>query len=444
MTDHQDDFDVADDFGQEEQVSSASGISKIVEIVKSSFLAKVGLLIVGGAGIASAFVAITSPDPIEETKSIVRAGDTSSVQVAPGTETLDKKYLEAVQQGNQQRADAAATTGASALPTPIAPVKSGIDIPQPAPEEGGDPLKEWKQNIAARKVKSEQAVEEEIAQPPAPPLPDVVPLVQPVRPRVELKADPQASTALANQARTIIAAQAPGKARMVSITSMPSAYEEMKKSQTASKTPSASAQAQSASSSQAAMPPPGAEKVIVPAGQIAYAQLLTELNSDVPSPALATVLSGPFAGARIIGAISTMDDYIVINFSKIMKDDVGYAVSAVALDERTTLPAQRTSIDHHYLERIILPAAASFVSGYGSALAETGTTTTTTAGGGVVSNKPKPSAKESLYKGLEESTSTLSSVIEEGASKEPTIRIARGTTMGILFLETVKTSSIEQ
>lgn len=440
------DIDVQDDMDSPDGLEQEAEKPSLKDVWQNNPLLKIGGAVLAGAIAIFAYTTLTKPNPIEETKSVVMGADTSDVKALPGKETVDKAYVDAVQTKNQQRAEVAEITGGSAMPTPIAAAKTpGIEIPQAAGNNISDPLQEWKRNVQARKINSDEvSFEDDVVAPP--PQPELVPMVQPIQPQAVVKMDPAAAQALAGQMRTIIAAQVPPPSKVLNVTPVKSAYDRQLEEAKAAVAQTGRMGVTGAGPDNvvSSLNKPASAKVIVPAGQIAYAQLLTELNSDVPAPALAAVLSGPFVGARMIGKMARQDEYIVITFDRIIKDDVSYKVNGIALDEKTTLPAHRTDIDHHYFSRIILPAAAKFVQGYGSAVAETGTTTTTTAGGGIATDKPKPSAKESIYKGVESAAQTISDVIQEDAKKEPTIRVARGTTMGVLFLESVKTSSVEQ
>src|SRR6202021_599971 len=111
-------------------------------------------------------------------------------------------------------------------------------------------------------------------------------------------------------------------------------------------------------------------KTIVPAGTVSYAQLLTEANSDVPGPILAQIMSGPLAGARAGGEFKTLDDYLVLHFALVNFKGKDYQIDAIALDPDTTLGGMATDVDQRYFTRVILPAAAGFMQGLGSALAQ--------------------------------------------------------------------------
>ncbi|MCE9507193.1 MAG: hypothetical protein K8R48_02605 [Alphaproteobacteria bacterium] len=268
----------------------------------------------------------------------------------------------------------------------------------------------------------------------------------------------EAAKALLDQMRVIISAQTPPKPDKAVFTPETSPYNKLKTELQAKEAAAATAEAKGgsapggASAGAAGAAAAGAEaagetekQTIVPAGSIAYAQLLTELNSDIMGPALVQILSGPFAGGRAIGKVKVKEaynEYMVLTFTTLVKDGVSYKMNGIAMDENTTLTGQATDVDHHYLDRIILPAAAKFVEGYGGALAKTGSTVAPPTGAGaepVTVAEPKPSPKEGLFKGLEESTKVVTEIIGKSAERPVTVKIAKGTTMGIFFIDPVTT-----
>ncbi|MCB1840227.1 MAG: DotG/IcmE/VirB10 family protein, partial [Alphaproteobacteria bacterium] len=112
-------------------------------------------------------------------------------------------------------------------------------------------------------------------------------------------------------------------------------------------------------------------KIIIPAGEIEYGQMLLEANSDVPGPVLVLLVSGPLKGSKLIGTFSVQDDYLTLRFDRIVVEGRDSAVDAIALNPDTSLPGIATEVDHRYLQRILLPAAAAFVEGFSEALAQT-------------------------------------------------------------------------
>src|ERR1700722_3605418 len=186
---------------------------------------------------------------------------------------------------------------------------------------------------------------------------------------------------------------------------------------------------------------PAPIKAIVVAGSIASARLLNDLNSDIPGPVLAQVTSGPFEGGRAIGAYSRDligdNGYITVTFSKIVKDGVVYNISATALDQNSTLAGLRSNVNHHYDERLALPAAADFVKGYSQALGTVGTQTITTAGGGVASSTPAPSPRQAVMQGFQDSSGQVANQLQQDANVPVTVSLSRGTAMGLLFTQSV-------
>jgi len=405
---------------------------------------KIGALVVALSLAAGGYLMFFST-PEEGAKSVVSMSGVSEVKSTPGLTELDPAYHKAVDETNKANAKQEADTGGSALPIPVSSSKTGnIDIPEEGDNKKTDVLAEWRSATETTRLNQvKQATEEESAPP------EVVAPMQPVRVQPTIHSNPDMVKALAEQMRVIIEAQTPPKAALLQVTQETAPYIVQKEAEKQRKAEADNARSQngngqngstaSNTSMSSDSKKEAAPKTIVPAGSIAYAQLMTELNSDIEGPALAQVLSGPFEGGRAIGKVEVKDEYMVISFSRIVKDAVTYSMDGVALDEKTTLAGQATDVDHHYLVRVILPAAAKFIEGYGSAQAETGQTAVSTAGGGSSTTTPKPTAKENIYKGVEEASKKMSEILDKAADRPITVKVAKGTTMGIFFLNNVTT-----
>lgn len=431
-----DDIDIDND--GEDLDSGAPERASLKDTWNGNPLLKLGAVIGGVVVLAFLYFNFVGPAEEDKPKTILNTAGASDVKVVPGQEDVDEEYRQAMEKENKMRAEQALSTGGSAIPTPIGTSQNeGVVVPEAPTTPKEDPLATWRAMAESKRVLQETAApaaqEEEAMRP------DVVPMVQPVRPQAAVKMDPNAVQALAGQMRVIVAAQAPEGAKTVGITTEESPYMKLKKEKSApekgegpagmSNSPGVYGQAKAG------------QKVIIQAGSISYAQLLNDLNSDIKGPVLVQMLSGPLEGGRGLGQFTMMDEFLVLTFTRIVKDGVTYTVDAIALDEETTLAAQASDVDYHYFRRVILPAAASFVEGYGAAVAETGTSTTTTAGGGVASDVPEPDAKEELFKGIEKASNKVSQIIDQNANKPITVKLFRGSTMGILFNEPVTTQN---
>lgn len=442
MVDENNDIDIEtqeDDFDQD-----LAAKPSLRETWDSNPMLKIGAIVLAVALAGGAYFTFFGPDK-EETKTMIRTPSAGDVKNIPGQSDTDSTYMNALKQGNDQRVAKAVETGTSALPTTIGSSNTNVlNLPQSTAGQA-DPLETWRREAEARRLQDQQKIMEQEQE--SAPQPDVAPLVKPIVPtQTQLKADPEAAKRLAAQMRVIIAAQVPPASKVEGITGVKSAYalmkqqeeEEKRKQQTNADGSVVNADGTTTAGAEGAA---AKQKVIVAAGSILYAQLMNELNSDIPGPVLAQILSGPFSGGRALGTLALQDEYLTLTFNKVVKDGVVYSANGIALDETTTLAAHQTSVDHHYFTRVILPAAAEFIKGYASAAAETSTTTTTTDGGGVATDDPAPDANEQIMAGVEEGANKVSSILDQNANKPVTVHVAKGTTMGILFLESITTAS---
>jgi intracellular multiplication protein IcmE len=181
-------------------------------------------------------------------------------------------------------------------------------------------------------------------------------------------------------------------------------------------------------------------EILIEEGSIIYGQLLIEANTDAPGPVLAQIVTGPYAGSRMLGSFEATDNYLILSFNSIVIDGMGHETQAVAIDPDTTLPGVVTEIDRRYFKRIILPMAAEFVRGLSEAVSESGSTTITIDSGGTTTsqtNEDKDEEQE-VASGIEAAGEKFGELIEEEAQNtKPMIRVAAGTPLGILFVEPV-------
>lgn len=432
MTDHDNDFDLdnQDDFGSETPPERAS----LKDAWDNNPLMKIGALVLVASVLFGAYM-IFFGDKKEENVSIVAQTAASGVQVTVGGAAVDDVYKAAIEESNAQDKQRAENQGISTMPVPISTTDDDqISLPQLPTQTDDDPLQQWRKTLDATTITRDDDVPTQMDLPPEAPM---MAMQRPSAPTPTAKMDPDAAKRLSEQMRVIIASQLPGTAKTLVATAVTSEYTLMQDA-AGGKGGRGGVNADSIYGDDPDVDL-AKEDVIIPAGNIAYGQLLNALNSDIPGPVLVHVLSGPFTGGRALGQFQVSDKYLIITFSAIVKDGVYYNVTGIAMDENTTLTGLSSDVDYHYFSRIILPAAASFVSGYASAVAETGTTTTTTSGGGVVENDPEPDTEEELYKGLEEAADSVSDVLEENSDRPITVKLAKGTTMGVLFMKPVMT-----
>ncbi len=181
-------------------------------------------------------------------------------------------------------------------------------------------------------------------------------------------------------------------------------------------------------------------KILVPAGTVSYAQLLTEANSDVPGPIMAQIVSGPLSGFRAIGSFqvtTNYEKYLILKFALADKKGKEYKIDAIALDPNTTLGGMATEVDERYMVRLVLPAAAGFLEGMGEAMGQNAQTVTQNGNATFIATA-RNGYRQGIYRGAEESSRTASQFFQNQANQtKPLVRVAAGTPMGLFFVAPV-------
>lgn len=174
------------------------------------------------------------------------------------------------------------------------------------------------------------------------------------------------------------------------------------------------------------------------AGDIIHAVLDTGINSSEPSPIMATVVSGQYKGAKLLGRFMRSGKKVVLQFNTMSIP--GYprsvAINTIAVDPETNRTSMATDVDNHYFLKYGVLLAATFLKGYSEAVSNQGSTTTITPLGGIVQTQDKLNSKEINQKAIGAVGTELAEQTKETINDlEPTIYVEAGSTMGILFME---------
>ncbi len=186
-------------------------------------------------------------------------------------------------------------------------------------------------------------------------------------------------------------------------------------------------------------------RLYIKAGSVLFGVLDTSVNSDEPGALLATVVSGKYTGAKMVGNFThqAQQESVLINFTQmsIPKYAKSITVQAVAIDPDTARTALASDVDKHYLLRYGMLFASSFISGYGKAIASQGTTTTSPLTGATTSTTPPLSNKQIFEEALGEFGTQLGQATRPYFNTPYTVTVDQGTAVGILFLSDVELSS---
>jgi type IV secretory pathway VirB10-like protein len=180
----------------------------------------------------------------------------------------------------------------------------------------------------------------------------------------------------------------------------------------------------------------------VRAGTVVPAILITPINSDTPGPILAEITSGPLSGARLIGSFSASESQVVVKFSTLsmVGQPRSFTVQAYAVDQNTSSPGLATDVNHHYLQKYGLLAAAAFVGGYGQAVEAQGTTTVVSPLGGATVTQGQLSNSQVAKAAMGQVGDRLANQIQQDSSNiHPTIKVEGahgqgGVPIGVMFL----------
>jgi intracellular multiplication protein IcmE len=398
------------DFDQEENKNTLGYLWRNNPLVKAGSVLIIAALLIG-------VVIYFGMERKKPDQSVVSSG--ADITQAPGTEEVSPRIREAIEEVNQAEVERAQKEGDSAVPIQIDPPSAALPIPA-EDQEQEDPLQKW------RKLQEERLQKEldrtEVVEPAPPVDPGPNPAIAGL------------AEAMSQQMQSILERQGHNNFGYKII-----ADQDFIDSLNASSDEDFSDFSDSDFNENGG----GGDfsdtgTILVPAGEIEYGQMITEANSDVQGPVLALIASGPLRGSRLIGSFAVQEEMLSLNFNTLVYKGQSIGIEAVALDPKTTLPALATDVDHRYLKRIVLPAAAAFVEGAASAISQSGLTTVSVEGSTVAEDSEEPDQKQQIASGIEEAGEEVRDLIDEEVDNTKVlVRIEKGTPLGILFLQPV-------
>ena len=426
MTNNTDEFDTGGFDSSEQADEQGGGAKKNGAAWRQRPLFKLMIIMIAVAVAIAVALGVSSTSPVEKSN----LAKVPTMNATPGGKA-SPYFLEQNKQAGDQRAEAAFQQGTSALPTPMG--QQGTDIPDMRPKEAADPLKEFraeterlKNEMKQQQQQSNQQIQimqRQMQQAPKP-------AQQPE------KEDNSLAQAMQKQMGQLMESWNGHSMKVVQGGGL---SEEVKKVEAKASMAEKEGKA-SLSSLASASPPLVTDGVLVSAGTVNYAQILTEANSDIPGPILAQILSGPLAGGRAVGAFQVQGDYLVIHFNLVTLQKKTYSVNALALDPDTTLGGVATEVDHRYFDRVLLPAAGAFVQAFGQNMGQN-PESSTVSNGVVVTTQARQSMRDAVYAGVGSMGQSVSQFLQQQASAtKPLVRVSVGTPLGVFFLTNVSES----
>jgi|GEM_PF-2776639 len=181
------------------------------------------------------------------------------------------------------------------------------------------------------------------------------------------------------------------------------------------------------------------ENILLRPGDILYAETLTGVNSDLPSPVIADVVSGEYKGARLVGNFTTdvQSSKMVVEFRNMtFEDGRVYQIQGVAVDGKSAETAVRSDIERRYVARYAPLLASTFISGYARAMAQPKQTVIGTGDTAQVITE-QSTERESILAGVSVAASAIANDIASYAPKGPKVILQSGWPIAIMLTEPV-------
>jgi intracellular multiplication protein IcmE len=180
-------------------------------------------------------------------------------------------------------------------------------------------------------------------------------------------------------------------------------------------------------------------KLLIKAGNMMYATLDSEVNTDDGDDVIATIRGGKWDGSKIIGRIEQGRNNIRLKFSMMAPQDgrPTMRINAVALREEDAKQGVADDIDHHTFERYTSLAVASLLSGYGRAYSTPVGTTVISPGGTISTTTTEPTDKRVIGMAVGEMGQAMAQEIGRGFNRPPTYSTPAQKGFGLFFMQDV-------
>lgn len=175
----------------------------------------------------------------------------------------------------------------------------------------------------------------------------------------------------------------------------------------------------------------------IKAGSVLFGVLDTGINSDEKSPIMATIVEGKLKGAKLLGSFQRVEEKVVLQFTTLSLPMLSSSIpiNAVAIDANTARTALASSVDNHYMLRYGTLFAASFMSGVGQAVKDSGDSVIIdNATGETIRFKGGVAFGKAAVIGLGEVGTRLADALRPTFNRPPTVTVKSGSGIGLLLM----------
>lgn len=180
-------------------------------------------------------------------------------------------------------------------------------------------------------------------------------------------------------------------------------------------------------------------KPMIKTGNIMYATLDSEVNTDDGGHVLATVRGGDWDGSKLIGQVEQAPNNIRLNFTVLSPQDGRdtMRINAVALREDDAKQGMADDIKRHTLSRYTALAVASILSGVGQVARQPVGEIIVLPNGQVISSNQEPSDRRIIGSAVGELGSNMSQEIRQGFRRPTTFMTEANRGFALYFLQDV-------
>ena len=193
-----------------------------------------------------------------------------------------------------------------------------------------------------------------------------------------------------------------------------------------------------AATPEAAQPAPPSKAMELKPGDLLYAIMDVGVNSDVPSAVLATVTSGAYRNARLMGGFQRHDERLVLAFNRaVLPSGETVQLEAYAVDPATSEASVASSVNTHFFSRWGGLVASAFLEGLGSAKRYSGAQSTIYGSGGDTTDQMvwnTYSVEDQAWIAAGKVGEKAGKIFEKGFDRPPTVRLESGAPVGVLVV----------
>lgn len=181
------------------------------------------------------------------------------------------------------------------------------------------------------------------------------------------------------------------------------------------------------------------KQAVFKTGNTIFAVLDSELNTDASNIVIATVYGGPYNGSKLLGQVQRGSGNIELRFNRLAPQNGGKTlnIDAIAMRMSDASTGVATSVNKHTISRYASLIFSNSLAGLGQAAQQQDSTVTQLSNGSTVTSSTAATDKQIIGYVAGSVGSAMANEIGQGFNRQPTYKIARGTSVAVFFLQDV-------